>query len=488
MISLLSALSSSARLLWPGICNREWWVGAKELVVEKGAIPFLLELLRKDNEPVQMMAYRVLTNIGENDNNQNKIVDAGGLKLLIEYLLKNEDESITTEALSALSVLLENKHHTLRFVEEGGLKALMPLVSDTEPDVAQSASNLLHHLATQDDIRTWFLAEGLVEKLLRLLSAKEDAISKNSIKILAQLVLNDAVAHSVIQEMSLVMEMLKSEDAEVQLHAAMIIGNVGRTDESCLKLVEAGAPQLLSNLLTKDPRLQQLAAGALRNLSIPMQNKAKVGESGVFPGLIACLSSTSAHAMFAAIGAVKALLTLRANRKKFLELNGLEAVIRIKDAIIIDASQQEDPSKPKDLRIQYEAARTLAILAGEESAVDDIVRLSGIGLLRFLVDSPFEVLHVECLKALQNLIKKEENRAQLVEDGLADTVITALSRANGDDLVLGWIGLLSILAENDAFREQLVAKHLDTALAAMEVGSPEQAKASQALRAKLGSC
>jgi len=37
------------------------------------------------------------------------------------------------------------------------------------------------------------------------------------------------VAHSVIQEMSLVMEMLKSEDAEVQLHAAMIIGNVGRT-------------------------------------------------------------------------------------------------------------------------------------------------------------------------------------------------------------------------------------------------------------------
>lgn len=38
-----------------------------------------------------------------------------------------------------------------------------------------------------------------------------------------------------------------------------------------------------------------------------------------------------------------------------------------------------------------------------------------------------------------------------MEDGLADTVITALSRANGDDLVLGWIGLLSILAENGLF-------------------------------------
>jgi len=51
-------------------------------------------------------------------------------------------------------------------------------------------------------------------------------------------------------------------------------------------------------------------------------------------------------------------------------------------------------------------------------------------------------------------------------------------------LFLLWAGFLCA----DAFREQLVAKHLDTALAAMEVGSPEQAKASQALRAKLGSC
>ena len=39
---------------------------AKELVVEKGALPVVFDLLRSDNETVQMMAYRVITNLGDN--------------------------------------------------------------------------------------------------------------------------------------------------------------------------------------------------------------------------------------------------------------------------------------------------------------------------------------------------------------------------------------------------------------------------------------
>ncbi len=40
--------------------------------------------------------------------------------------------------------------------------------------------------------------------------------------------------------------------------------------------MDAGAAQLLGQLLlVKDPRLQQLAAGALRNLAIPAQNKVR---------------------------------------------------------------------------------------------------------------------------------------------------------------------------------------------------------------------
>lgn len=103
--------------------------------------------------------------------------------------------------------------------------------------------------------------------------------------------------------------------------------------------------------------------------------------------------------MFAAIGAIKTLLVLKENRQKFIEHEGLKALIRIKDAIIIDASQpteENDPAKkPKDLRIQYEAARTLALLAEEENARSTIVELQGVGLLNYLFESPFEILQVK---------------------------------------------------------------------------------------------
>jgi hypothetical protein len=157
--------------------------------------------------------------------------------------------------------------------------------------------------------------------------------------------------------------------------------------------------------------------------------------------------------MFAAIGAIKALLVTPENRRKFIALEGLEAIIRIKDAIIIDATQQDDPDaarKPKDQRIQYEAARTLAVLTEEESARDEIVRLGGVGLLHFLLDSSFEILQNEGLKALRHLVnhKETESRPKLVEDGLIDVVLNGLTKTKSDDVVLGLVALLSTLADN----------------------------------------
>lgn len=280
-------------------------------------------------------------------------------------------------------------------------------------------------------------------------------------------------------------------------------------DENCVKLVDAGAAQLLGQLLlVKDPRLQQLAAGALRNLAIPAQNKvrarkpvrwcvcgrdftntlfpgvcaqAKVAESGVFPGLIACLSSTNAHAMFAAIGAIKALLVTPENRRKFIALEGLEAIIRIKDAIIIDATQQDDPDaarKPKDQRIQYEAARTLAVLTEEESARDEIVRLGGVGLLHFLLDSSFEILQNEGLRALRHLVhhREAESRPKLVEDGLIDVVLNGLTKTKSDDVVLGLVALLSALADNGTSSSQHAHAHARHAVVAYAACVPPRSR------------
>jgi hypothetical protein len=181
------------------------------------------------------------------------------------------------------------EQHAIEFAKEGGLKALVPLVGDDESETAQAtAADLLHTLATigmlwwcfwlplatfhscfslslslaingADELKTWFLAEGLIAPLLKLAKSDEVTTRKKSIKIIAQLVLNgtvelpalsqsnvgvgvgvahlgfhaakntDEVANSLFQEADLLLDLLKSEDPEIQLHTTMIIGNIARS-------------------------------------------------------------------------------------------------------------------------------------------------------------------------------------------------------------------------------------------------------------------
>jgi len=273
----------------------------------------------------------------------------------------------------------------------------------------------------------------------------------------------------------------------------MIIANIARRDDHCITLVDSGAVELLAKLLlVQDARLQQMVTGALRNLAIPVVNKAKVAKGGVLPPLISCLSSTNAHVMFSAIGTIKALFGAPENRKTFVDLGGLESLIKIKDAIIIDASQndeQEGPKKPKDLRVQYEAARTLAILTEEVSARSSIVAGEGIGLLKLLLESSFELLQTEGLKAVQNLMTNEEDTERMVSDRdepLPGLLIGALSRAKNEEIFLQALALISSLADQgEKYRSLLKELGLVDILDA-QTGSARQKEASQQLKSKLG--
>jgi len=289
------------------------------------------------------------------------------------------------------------------------------------------------------------------------------------------------------------LNLLKSEDPEIQLNGTMIIANIARRDDHCVKLVDAGAVELLAKLLlVQDARLQQMVTGALRNLAIPVVNKVKVAKGGVLPPLITCLSSTNAHVMFSAIGTIKALFGAPENRKTFVDLGGLESLIKIKDAIIIDASQndeQEGPKKPKDMRVQYEAARTLAVLTEEPSAHSGIVSGEGLGLLKILLESNFELLQTEALKALQNLMTSEEDTEKMVsdkEEPLLGILIGALSRVKNEEIFLQTLALLSSLADQGEKYKSLLKEQGIVDILDAQSGSARQKEACQQLKSKLG--
>jgi len=203
---------------------------------------------------------------------------------------------------------------------------------------------------------------------------------------------------------------------------------------------------------SKDPRVQHLATSAIRNLSIPAENKRKMVAQGALPPLIKHLTSQNAHVMYAGIGALKSLMMLPENRTKLEAEGGLEPLIALKDAIILDLSSadedQPDKDKPKDRRVQLEAARVLILLSEEEGLRDSIVEKGGFGLIAFMLDSHFDVLHLEATKGIMNLTEKESHRAAFLQADVLEPLVSLITRAETENLQLATLHLLLSLTSD----------------------------------------
>lgn len=98
------------------------------------------------------------------------------------------------------------------FVKEGGLKALVPLIADESESTQTAAGGLVYALAAQgmvhstlyqllesspaifsESLKPFFLAEGLISPLIKLMQSEDAATRKHSIKIVSQLVLNGTI-------------------------------------------------------------------------------------------------------------------------------------------------------------------------------------------------------------------------------------------------------------------------------------------------------
>jgi len=154
-------------------------------------------------------------------------------------------------------------------------------------------------------------------------------------------------------------------------------------------------------------------------------------------------------------------VVLPENRARFVAEGGLEPLIAIKDAIVIDLSgaedeQSEKDAKPKDKRVQLEAGRTLVLLSEEADVRDTIVENGGFGLLAIMIESHYDILHLEATKGLKNLSESEGHRAALIHAGILEPLVSLITRAESDKLQMATLHLLLSLASYENCKAALL--------------------------------
>ncbi|KAK8538051.1 hypothetical protein V6N12_044190 [Hibiscus sabdariffa] len=134
---------------------------------EQVGLQKILSLLEAEDADVRIHAVKVVANLAAEETNQQKIVEAGGLKSLLMLLGNSEDETIHRVAAGAISNLAMNEMNQELIIAQGGISLLsMTATNAKDPQTLRMVAGAIANLCGNDKLQTKLRGEGGVKAFL----------------------------------------------------------------------------------------------------------------------------------------------------------------------------------------------------------------------------------------------------------------------------------------------------------------------------------
>ncbi|XP_060707321.1 rap1 GTPase-GDP dissociation stimulator 1 isoform X2 [Hemiscyllium ocellatum] len=337
----------------------------------------------------------------DNDVLQAQLINMGVIPTLVQLLgIHSEHTALTEMCLVAFGNLAEIESSKEQFASTKIADELVKLFKkQTEHEKKEMIFEVLAPLAEH----------GLVDCLLELVqetvdSNKEDDISelKTASDLMVLLLLGDesmqklfdAGKGSVFQK---VLSWLPSNNHQLQLAGALAIANFARNDGNCIHMVEIGIVQKLLDLLDRhveegNVTVQHAALSALRNLAIPVSNKAKMLSAGVAEQVLKFLKSEMPPVQFKLLGTLRMLIDAQAEAADKLGKN-----IKLVERLVEWCDAKDHAG------VMGESNRLLSALirhSKSKDVVKAIVQSGGVKHLVTMATSEHVIMQNEALVAL----------------------------------------------------------------------------------------
>ncbi|XP_078532341.1 rap1 GTPase-GDP dissociation stimulator 1 isoform X3 [Lissotriton helveticus] len=317
-------------------------------VEQAGGAQIVVDLLRSRctiTDPANQKLMTVFCGMLMNYSNDNDILQAQLINMdVIPTLVKLlgihcQNTALTEMCLVAFGNLAELESSKEQFAATNIAEELVKLFKkQAEHEKKEMIFEVLAPLAENDIIKLQLVDAGLVECLLEIVhqtvnSDKEEEVAelKTASDLMVLLLLGDESMQklfdggkgSVFQR---VLSWLPSNNHQLQLAGALAIANFARNDGNCIHMVDNGIVQKLMNLLDRhveqgNVTVQHAALSALRNLAIPVINKAKMLSAGVAEEVLKFLRSEMPPVQFKLLGTLRMLIDAQAEAAEQLGKN-----------------------------------------------------------------------------------------------------------------------------------------------------------------------
>ncbi|KAK3741082.1 hypothetical protein QZH41_009871 [Actinostola sp. cb2023] len=250
----------------------------------------------KDNRMDVVTCGCVLNLATDDEELAEEFVNCGAMPHLLGLVQQSihSNPVLCRMAVSAISQLLECPNGKTSFSESGGPSVLLQALKDDfrDEELSYLLLEALNPLVMADDIMKKELVNaGCTETLIHVIASckgcEDEESSKYRLETAADMIVTiltddecmkrlfqDANG-AVVQECT---KWLSSRNKHLEISSALALGNFGRSDENCIKLVQKGVHKDLLNFL---PLAQQrpepykhiqAVFGALKNLALPRKD------------------------------------------------------------------------------------------------------------------------------------------------------------------------------------------------------------------------
>lgn len=325
----------------------------RTVIVEAGAVPPLVMLLRSSALDAQFAAAAAIAALSHDDEGLSQIVEAGAVGSLVR-LLEVEYHDAQLSALSALRTLGCKREQRQAIRQEGGIPHFVRLLDDSSPLMQEAACAALWQLAFDslgEENRLAMEAAGCVPRVLQLALSDDEGVRSAAEMLVEILGLETSTALEQYAAAAEAQEAMIESDYE-KLHAEQRRIEQRAEKERWLlekeqkKRVEA--EQKEREKLEATERMR--AAHAARELGIKAQ-KAKEYEEWLD------MMKAKREEEEAAIIAAGGTLPVRKNRMKAASRTALLGVAMARTASQASAARASKPETPEERAERLQAER-----------------------------------------------------------------------------------------------------------------------------------
>jgi HEAT repeat protein len=216
----------------------------------------------------------------------------------LQNLWKHEDSRVRKSTLRALGVLTSNQQCSKWTIKQQNMMAdLIEYLRSTDPDFVIYSARAIGAACCETENLRRLMDQNGVRKLWSLMKSPFSGVQAAATRALVPFLKSEqapAIVRTFVDGLDLLVDLLRSNDPEVQASACMAISEVARDRENLAVMTDLGLVELLSRLLsTKYDSVRKPLADAIGVSANWANNRRRFGEEGAVDPLVSYLRPPS---------------------------------------------------------------------------------------------------------------------------------------------------------------------------------------------------